>query len=101
MADYRGPADGNGHRTGGKDYARGLDDYHDPTGGIAGAPPARSALTLRLWLAGFGFVTCAAITLLAAVNDVRWLSIIAAIFAVVAAIDFVWISQRKRRGEPG
>src|SRR5205823_10670775 len=41
-------------------YRRGLDDYHDPLAGIGGAPPARSALTLRIWLAGFGLVFCAA-----------------------------------------
>lgn len=35
------------------------DDYHDPTAGIGGAPPARSALTLRLVLAGWGFLICA------------------------------------------
>ena len=28
--------------------------YHDPTHGIGGAPPARSALTLRLVLAAVG-----------------------------------------------
>ena len=37
-----------------EDYERGLPDYHDPTAGFAGAPPARSALTLRLILAVFG-----------------------------------------------
>ena len=30
------------------------DDYHDPTAGIGGAPPARTALGLRLALAIFG-----------------------------------------------
>jgi hypothetical protein len=34
------------------DLAR--EDYRDPTAGFAGAPPARSALTLRLILASFG-----------------------------------------------
>jgi hypothetical protein len=35
-------------------------DYHDPTAGIGGAPPARSALPLRLVLAVFGLLTCSA-----------------------------------------
>ena len=39
-------------------YHRGLPGYHDPTAGIGGAAPATSALTLRLWLALFGLVTC-------------------------------------------
>ena len=36
------------------DYERGLPGYHDPTAGFGGAAPARSALTLRAVLAGFG-----------------------------------------------
>src|SRR3954464_1359130 len=42
-----------------KEYEQGLDDYHDPTAGFGGAPPARSALTLRAVLAAFGLVFCA------------------------------------------
>lgn len=38
--------------------ARARPGYHDPTAGWAGAPPARSALTLRLVLASFGLVVC-------------------------------------------
>src|ERR687894_2627326 len=41
-----------------EDYQRGLPDHHDPTAGIGGAPPALSALTLRLGLAAFGLVLC-------------------------------------------
>jgi len=41
-----------------EDYQRGLYDYHDPTAGFGGAPPARSALTLRAVLAAFGLVFC-------------------------------------------
>lgn len=82
-------------------FERGLDDYHDPTAGFGGASPARSALTLRLFLAGFGFVIGAVVTFLAAQADVTWLMIIGVIFAAVAAMNFVWVAQRKRRGEPG
>jgi hypothetical protein len=82
-------------------YERGLDDYHDPTGGVSGAPPARSALTLRLWLAGFGFVFFALITLLTALEGITWLMVVAAVLAMIAAVDIVWVAHRKRRGEPG
>lgn len=34
------------------------EDYHDPLAGFTGASPARSALTLRLFLACFGLVIC-------------------------------------------
>jgi hypothetical protein len=44
------------HRRARDDLAR--EDYHDPTAGFAGAPPARSALTLRLILASFGLLAC-------------------------------------------
>jgi len=44
------------HRRAGDDRAR--EDYHDPTAGFAGAPPARSALTLPLILASFGLPAC-------------------------------------------
>src|SRR5438270_313538 len=35
---------------------RGLPGYHDPTAGFGGSTPARSALTLRAVLAGFGLL---------------------------------------------
>jgi len=82
-------------------YERGLDDYHDPTGGFAGAPPAQSALTLRLWLAGFGFVFFAVIAVIAVMAEITWLIVISVILAVVALADMAWIIYRKRRGEPG
>jgi hypothetical protein len=34
--------------------------YHDPFAGIGGAAPARSALTLRIVLAGSGLLLCSA-----------------------------------------
>ena len=38
----------------------GREGYHDPLAGVAGAAPARSALTLRIVLATFGLLVCAA-----------------------------------------
>lgn len=84
-----------------EEYESGLYDYHDPTGGFAGASPALSALTLRLWLAGFGVVFCAVATWLAARADLPVLAIILAVLAAGGAIDFAWVAHRKRRGEPG
>jgi hypothetical protein len=82
-------------------YARGLEDYHDPTAGIGGAPPARSALTLRLWLAGFGLVFCGVAAALAALAGARPLAVVLAVLAVIAMVDLGWVAHRKRRGEPG
>jgi hypothetical protein len=75
--------------------------YHDPTAGIGGAAPARSALTLRLVLAGFGLLVCAAGAVLLALAGVPapWV-VTFAVLALVAAVDIVVIARRKRRGEP-
>ena len=83
------------------DYRRGLDDYHDPTAGIGGAPPARSALTLRLVLAAFGLVLCGVTAVVAIRADLVVVAIILGILAVVAFIDLVVVARRKARGEPG
>lgn len=81
---------------------RAHDDYHDPTAGIAGAPPARSALTLRLILASFGVVVCGA----GAAGFVVFVHqpVIAGILAFLGAVgiaDIAVVARRKFRGEPG
>jgi len=83
------------------DYRRGLDDYHDPTAGIGGAPPARSALTLRLVLAGFGLVFCGVTAVIAARADLPALAVVLGILAVAALVDLMVVARRKARGEPG
>ena len=83
-------------------YRRGLPGYHDPTSGIGGAVPAVSALTLRLWLAVFGFVTCTASAIWAyLINAPIGFAIVLLALAAVAVIDIAVILRRKRRGEPG
>jgi hypothetical protein len=83
------------------DYRRGLDDYHDPTAGIGGAPPARSALTLRLVLAAFGLVFCGVTAVIAARADLTVLAVLLGVLAVIALIDLIVVARRKARGEPG
>ena len=80
----------------------GREGYHDPLAGVAGAAPARSALTLRIVLATFGLLVCAAGAV------VLWLAdapvvypTLAAVFALVALVDLVVVIRRKRRGEAG
>ena len=88
------------HGRGREDLAR--EDYHDPTAGFAGAPPARSALTLRLILASFGVVICglgcAAFTLIVSEPVIGG---ILAFFAAAGVADIVVVARRKLRGEPG
>lgn len=81
---------------------RGRPDYHDPTAGIGGAPPAHSALTLRLVLATFGLLVCVAGVVWSLVNDGdTWITVALAVLAVVAVINLVVVARRKARGEPG
>jgi len=74
------------------------DDYHDPTAGWAGAPPARSALTLRLILALFGLATCAAAAaaFVTVVDQPAYAAVLAAL-ALVALVDAAVVLARKRR----
>ncbi|MET9626081.1 DUF6343 family protein [Lentzea sp. NPDC006480] len=72
-----------------------MSDYLPPP-----APP-RSALTLRLWLAGFGLVFNSVAGWLALRADLVPLGIILLLLAVVCVVDFGWVVHRKRRGDPG
>jgi hypothetical protein len=71
------------------------DDYHDPTAGIGGAPPARSALTLRLLLAIFGLVVMAGLGALALVKHSGALAVVAFVIAATALVDIVVILRRR------
>lgn len=65
-------------------------------------PAARSALTARLVLAGFGFAisTLGAIIMVLAGIPVGFVMFFGAL-AVIAVIDFIVVARRKSRGEPG
>jgi len=78
------------------------EDYHDPFAGFAGAPPARSALTLRLVLACFGLVICSlgAAAFVTIANGPALAGILA-FLAAAAVVDIVVVTRRKLRGEPG
>ncbi|OLM16513.1 DUF6343 family protein [Pseudonocardia sp. Ae707_Ps1] len=88
-------------RSGETDYRRGLPGYHDPTAGLGGAPPGRSALTLRALLAGFGLVVCIAGTVLAVLAGHTWFAWALGVIAMIALVDLAWVLYRKWRGEPG
>ena len=76
-------------------------DYHDPTAGFGGAPPARSALTLRVVLAAFGLVFSAGAAWFAFAAGLSWLGWVLVVVAVIAVVDLAVVLNRKRRGEPG
>ncbi|MGY1845630.1 DUF6343 family protein [Modestobacter sp. SYSU DS0875] len=85
------------------EYEQGLPDHHDPTAGIGGAAPARSALTLRLVLAAFGLVICTVFGIIALNIDQLPVvfPIVLFVLAAVALVDLVVVARRKLRGEPG
>jgi len=71
-------------------------DYHDPTAGVGGAPPARSPLVLRMVLAIFGLLICAAgAVAFALVGAPVWAGVLA-FLAAVAAVDLVQVVRRMR-----
>ena len=70
--------------------------HYDPDLG-----PVQSALTLRLWLAGFGLVCCAVGAAICFVVGPLWLGVVLVVLAVVALVDLVVVARRKLRGEPG
>jgi Family of unknown function (DUF6343) len=63
--------------------------------------PVRSALTLRLVLAGFGLVFCGVAAGIAARVGPVWLTVVLAVLAAIALVDLLVVANRKRRGEPG
>jgi hypothetical protein len=71
-------------------------DYHDPTAGIGGAPPARSALGLRLVLASFGVVVCSAGAVAFAAVDKPVLVVVVAVLAAAAIVDIAVVIRRLR-----
>jgi len=71
-------------------------DYHDPTAGIGGAPPARSALGLRLVLASFGLVVCSAGAVAFALIDQLAICVALAVLAAIAVVDMVVLIRRQR-----
>src|SRR3954469_10368735 len=100
MPDEDGSGKGNAdmnpppRRRSREEYERGLPDYHDPTAGFAGAPPAQSALTLRLILAVFGFVVCVAggVAFLLAGLPV-WTAVVLFVLALIALVDVVVVAR--------
>jgi hypothetical protein len=75
-------------------------DYHDPTRGLGGAPPASSALGARLAFAILGFIICIgfAVGIQVAGRGVVWATAVLCILAVIALIDISVVLSRIRHG---
>ncbi len=85
-----------------EDYERGLPDHHDPTAGLLGAAPAQSALTARMFLAGFGLVVSVAAGIVWLGTDLpTWPAAVLLVVGAFAAVNLAVVARRKLRGEPG
>lgn len=73
----------------------------DPDDDLPPRAPPRSALTLRLWLAGFGVVFNGVAAVLCVRAGLTGWAVLLAVLAVVLVVDFGWVVHRKRRGDPG
>jgi hypothetical protein len=74
--------------------------HRDPFAGVAGAAPARSAVTLRVVLAAIGLVAFVAITLVGVVVAAPvWLIVLSVVIALTALLDLIVLVGRKARGE--
>ncbi|MHA3947569.1 hypothetical protein [Cellulomonas bogoriensis] len=81
---------------------RGRPDHHDPTSGWGGAPPAYSALTLRIVLAGFGVVLGAGLVAWALLTTAPVaFALLGVAVLLLALVNLVVVVRRKTRGEPG
>lgn len=77
-------------------------DYHDPTAGIGGAPPAASALALRAWLATTALALClAGIVATVVVSGPVALTVVLAVVGLTAVADLSIIATRTRRRRSG
>ena len=73
-------------------------DYHDPTAGIGGSPPAASALTLRVWLASGALAAClAGVVLTAVIGGPIVLTALLVVAAITAIVDLGVIAMRRRQ----
>jgi membrane protein implicated in regulation of membrane protease activity len=82
-------------------YEQGRPDYHDSLAGVGGAPPAQSALTLRLVLASFGLIAGVVGAIVFLILGPIWFGVLFAVVALTALIDIIVVVRRKSRGEPG
>ncbi|CCH33185.1 DUF6343 family protein [Actinosynnema sp. NPDC047251] len=69
--------------------------------GLPPRAPPRSALTLRLWLAGLGILLNVGAAVLLARADYPFLAVVLALLAAGLVVDLWWVAHRKRRGDPG
>jgi hypothetical protein len=101
MAEQRGSGERPSRPRTRADYERGLPDYHDPTAGVGGAAPARSALTLRAVLAAFGLVFAVGAAWIGFATGFALIGWAMVVVAIIALGDLAWVLYRKGRGEPG
>lgn len=79
------------------DDGGGRPDFHDPTARVTGAPPATSALTLRLALALFGLLVCGVGGGVALALGVSSFAAVLWVLAAIAVADLLVVRRRMSR----
>lgn len=68
--------------------------FHDPTAGMGGVVPTRTA---RLWLAAVGLALCVGSMLMSFQLDMTWAGVLLAALAAVTVGNIGWVVRRRRR----
>ncbi|GAA3436462.1 hypothetical protein GCM10018954_060710 [Kutzneria kofuensis] len=79
-----GQSESGGHRA-----------FHDPTAGMGGVVPTRTA---RLWLAAVGLALCVASALVSFRLGMTWAGVLLAVLSATTVVNIGWVAYRRRRG---
>jgi hypothetical protein len=82
-------------------YEQGRPDYHDSLAGVGGAPPAQSALTLRLVLASFGLIAGVVGAIVFLILGPIWFGVLFAVVALTALIDIIVVVRGRPAASQG
>ena len=69
--------------------------FHDPTAGLGGLVPTRTA---RLWLAVMGLALCVGSTVVSFVLGMTVAGVLLAVLSAVTVVNIGWVGYRRRRG---
>ena len=68
--------------------------FHDPTAGLGGVVPTRTA---RLWLAAVGLALCIAAMLASFELGMTWAGVLLAALSAATVVNIGWVAHRRRR----
>ena len=69
--------------------------FHDPTAGMGGVAPTRTA---RLWLAVVGLTLCLASTAISFWLGMLWAGVLLSVLSATTVVNIGWVAYRRRKG---